>query len=79
MMNLYLVTRNDESGLDEYDSAVIAAPNERIARNFIESEESSWTSFDGYEYSPLDITIKLIGRAEPDIQTGVLLATYHTI
>ena len=78
-MNLYLVTRNDESGLDEYDAAVIAAPNKRIARNFIESEESSWTSFDGYGYSPLDITIKLIGRVEPDIQTGILLATYHTI
>ena len=60
-MNLYLVARNDEYG---WYGVVIAAPNKRIARNIIKSEEIFQISF--------DISIKYIGKAAIDTEPGIL-------
>ena len=74
-MNLYLITRNDRVGWDEYDSAVIAAPNEEIAISFI-VKEMLW----GWQHNPeqqLDVTAKLVGTTTPDIEAGILIASFN--
>lgn len=63
-MNLYLVTKNDESDWDGCYGVVIVAPNKRIARNIIKSEEIFQANF--------DITIKYIGKAAIDTEPGIL-------
>jgi len=84
-MNLYLITRNDGGDYDQYDSAVVAAPDEATAKDLIERNSEYWTnrtwkregdSFKA-EYNKLDITIELIGTAIGEMPTGVVVASYN--
>lgn len=84
-MNLYLITRNDDGDYDQYDSAVVAAPNEEVAKSFIEEElecwtNSIWTRKGGAfkeEHTKLDITIELIGPAVDGIEPGIVVASFN--
>lgn len=81
-MNLYLITRNDDGDYDQYDSAVVAAPNEEVAKSFIEEELEYWTHSYYIDYhierlAPLDIAIELIGTAVDGIESGIVVASYN--
>lgn len=70
-MKLYKVSRTDVVAYDEYDSAIIAAPNELTARYTNPSPHSLW-------YAPHEsLKIELIGEAAPDILQGVVLASFN--
>jgi hypothetical protein len=84
-MYLYLITRNDDGDYDQYDSAVVAAPDEATAKDLIERNSEYWTnhtwkregeSFKA-EYNKLDITIELIGTAIGEMPTGVVVASFN--
>lgn len=81
-MNLYLITRNDWHDYDQYDSAVVAAPNEEVAKSFIEEDLEYWTHSYYLDYhlerrTPLDITIELIGTAVDGIEPGIVVASFN--
>ncbi len=84
-MNLYLITRNDDVDYDQYDSAVVAAPDEEDAKALIEQDLYGWTYTD-WKYvekvfvethKELDITIKLIGTAIDEMQYGIVVASFN--
>lgn len=84
-MNLYLITRNDGVDYDQYDSAVVAAPDEEYAKALIEQNLRGWTNTD-WKYvekvlvathTVLDITIELIGTAVDGIEPGIVVASYN--
>ena len=80
-MNLYLITRNDDVDYDQYDSAVVAAPDEEDAKALIEQDLDDWTHY-GYVYhkkvnTKLDITIKLIGTAIDEMQYGIVVDSFN--
>lgn len=80
-MNLYLITRNDDVDYDQYDSAVVAAPDEEDAKALIEQDLDDWTHY-GYVYNKkvnteLDITIELIGTAVDGIEPGIVVASFN--
>lgn len=84
-MNLYLITRNDGVDYDQYDGAVVAAPNEEDAKALIEQDLNSWT-FAEWKYieeilvvthTELDITITLIGTATDKMQYGIVIASFN--
>lgn len=84
-MNLYLITRNDGVDYDQYDSAVVAAPDEEYAKALIEQNLYGWTNTD-WKYvekvlvatrTDLDITIELIGTAVDGIEPGIVVASYN--
>lgn len=84
-MNLYLITRNDDGDYDQYDSAVVAAPDEKAAKDLIERDSTYWTNHiwtrkgGAYikEHTELDITIKLIGTAIDEMQYGIVVASFN--
>ena len=84
-MNLYLITRNDGVDYDQYDSAVVAAPDEEDAKALIEQDLYGWTNTD-WKYvekvlvethTELDITIKLIGTAIDEMQYGIVVDSFN--
>ena len=84
-MYLYLITRNVGVDYDQYDSAVVAAPDEATANDLIERNSECWTNhtwkregeFFKAEYNKLDITIELIGTAKADMPLGVVVASFN--
>ena len=84
-MYLYLITRNDGVDYDQYDSAVVAAPDEATAKDLIERNSECWTNhtwkregeFFKAEYNKLDITIELIGTAVDGIEPGIVVDSYN--
>ena len=78
-MNLYLISRNDNVGYDEYDSAVIAAPTEEAAKSFIVdgNEIRAWTRNNSVNTKDINISIKLIGTASPDIESGIVIESFN--
>lgn len=84
-MNLYLITRNDDTDYDQYDSAVVAAPDEDAAKELIERNSRDWTHTTWTyvakapveSHTKLDITVKLIGTAIDEMQYGIVVASYN--
>jgi len=81
-MNLYLISRTDAIDYDEYDSAVVAAPDEATARDMhprdgapVDWATGSRYAFDTWCRSQDCVTVKLIGTAS--VEQGVILASYN--
>ena len=81
---LYLVTRTDVWGYDDYDAMVVAARNsghavtfhpsgstERPAFESSASWGSSWVSDAGA------LRVEMVGRAKPGSTAGVVLASFN--
>ena len=66
-MKLFLLTRTDDVGYDEYDSFVIAAHTEYEAR-----EMAAW---EGVITAPP--TCRVVGQAGNDIPPGVVLGSFR--
>ena len=71
-MNLYLLTRKDDIGYNQYDALVVAADTAEAALK-IEVPEG-WLE---PEYVPEYISVKQIGVACDDIQEGIILGSYN--
>jgi len=80
-MKLYLISRTDQVGYDEYDSAVVCAGSEEEARlihpsrytegwNGKEEEYGTWVNAD-------TITVKYLGEATESLSAGVVCASYN--
>lgn len=60
-MNLYLISQDVNNSYDTYDSAVVAAPNEDIARRMLPDENTHATLVDLIWCLPKDVQVKYIG------------------
>lgn len=77
-MNLYLISRNEAIGYDEYDSAIVAAESPEDAITiYLDGREASVPRAGGYSwtYNVENIKITLIGPATPETKRGVILAS----
>ena len=78
-MNLYLIKRPDLADYDQYDSAVVAAPDEATARNThpdgfsVARDEGAY----GTWVTPEKVIVKLLGKADKSVRRGVLCASYN--
>ena len=76
-MNLYKISQTENLGWDTYDSAVVAAESEQLAKetNLCSCEwgyeHSSWAS------SPDKVTVELIGVAVEGTKAGVIVASFN--
>ena len=89
-MNIYLLTQDVENGYDTFDSCVVIAANEELARNTHPYTEV-YTYVDGEEHNSYreqrksasrawaqyskDISVELLGTA--DKEPGVILASFN--
>ena len=88
-MNLYLISQSRNTGIDTYESAVVAAETEEDARLIFPSDycepkwyvkESAWIDRDGYINSrewvdPADVIVRLIGVATEGL-SGLVHSSY---
>ena len=79
-MKLFLLTQTKEVGYDTYDSVVVAAKSEELAK-YIHPEtynKEPWTSDSGTWCSkPSQVTVELIGTALRGTKPGVILASFN--
>ena len=92
-MNIYLVEQDVNNGYDTYDSFVVVAENEEIAKhtspsslyvwkneewNFCYSDGTCEPSSQLYWCLPSDVKVTLIGEADRNYtETTVLLASFN--
>ena len=72
-MNLYKISQTENRFHDTYDSAVVCAESEDVARSMnpaSKDRDYSWTS-------PDNVVVELIGKAAPGIQQGVVVASFN--
>jgi len=71
-MNLYSITRVDEFDYDEHDAAIICCASEHAARCHAKKDLYP-------EKGPCwdDAVVKLIGRANADVEAGVVLNSFN--
>lgn len=83
-MKLWLLTREGDADWDTYDSAVVAAETaEDAVLIHPDGEHRNWPPRDRrlsnatWAKTLTEVTAKLIGDAAPDIDRGVVLASFN--
>ena len=82
-MNLYLISQSMNDDYDTYDSAVVAAANEKTTRFMNPGNGKKMTKREwSYSYSiwcnkPEYVNVKLIGEAAPHINEGVICSSFN--
>lgn len=74
-MNLYLLNQTENYDYDTYETAVVAAPNEKTARSMHPRGYIKMLSTcNSKRYI---VTVDYLGKAAKGIKQGVLCASYH--
>ena len=88
-MNLYLISQEENTGYDTFDSAVVAAMTSKGAQRIHPEEEweheeraelweeAKTDSYGSWASKPENVTVKLIGDATPGTAEGVILASFN--
>jgi hypothetical protein len=86
-MNLYLVSQEENTGYDTYDSFVVAAPDEETARDtsphmYFDVEKIDWSQQEKDEFCDWAnhrdrVTVQLIGTAVEGTQWSVICASFN--
>lgn len=79
-MKLYLIKQSKNHNYDTYDSAVVAAPNEDVARQMDPSSGKPMTWGESYSpwcYSPDQVTVLYIGESVESVEEGVICASFN--
>jgi hypothetical protein len=81
-MNLYLISQTENDDYDSFDSAVVCAENEDVARQtnpaVWDSPICNWSARHWHWCSaPELVTVRLIGVAAPDVPAGVVCASFN--
>lgn len=79
-LRLFLLTQQENNSYDTFDSIVVAAQTEDDARQIhpyglwekkYTGSSSAWAS------SPKKVDVQLLGVAEPDIESGIILRSFN--
>jgi hypothetical protein len=76
-MKLYRISQTVNKGYDTYDSAIVCAKSEDVARNIIPgggdwgNPPTTWCN------NPDQVTVELIGTAARGTRQGVMLASFN--
>ncbi len=76
-LKLYLLTQDSNTGYDTYDSAVVAAPDERMAAQIHPNGDSTNWSHYSWCSGPEAVTVELIGTAAAGVAQGVICASFN--
>lgn len=91
VLYLYLLSQEDNTGYETYDSCVVAARNEsearlihpysescfHIAGSELSPPPSEWCRWASWANSPETVKVKLIGTASPGMRAGVIITSYN--
>src|SRR2546425_1083663 len=84
-MNIYKISQDENGGYDTYDSAVVCAPSEAIARRInpvngellADEDWLDWFNKTTWGSSSKSIKVELLGKAKRGIKQGVITASFN--
>ena len=79
-MNIYLISQSVNNAYDTYDSAVVIAEDEEMAKMTHPDDSKNWDGIGLGEHSwcaAVDVDAKLVGTANSDHPIGVVCASYN--
>jgi hypothetical protein len=76
-MNLYLISQTENNTWDTFDSAVVCAPDEETARNIIPGGGKWGAIWSSWASCPEKVTVKHLGKADQEIKSGVVCASFN--
>jgi hypothetical protein len=81
-MNLYLISQDENDGYGTYDSAVVCAPDEETAKMIHPNHADIHIyhfkrQFNAWCSDPKFVSVKFLGLAHPEIEQGVVLASFN--
>jgi hypothetical protein len=80
-MNLYKISQSVNNGYDTYDSAVVCAESEEIARQICPSNPdcSKLAYWDKYSwaYDPDDVEVEYIGMAKDGLERQIIVSSFN--
>ena len=78
-MNLYLISQDENTDYDTYDSAIVAAENDKEAVNIHpDGYNGKWSGkYSTWASSPSNVSSKLIGKAGKSVEKGIVLASFN--
>jgi len=80
-MKLWLISQDENTTWDTYDSAVVAAETEDEARRIHPAGDywnrPEYEGLNGWCKFPEQVEVKLLGEAAPDIEPGIVLASFN--
>ena len=75
-MKLYKISQTVNNGYDTYDSAIVCAKSEDVARHT--HPGAGWGELSTtWCKSPDQVTVELIGTAAPGTRQGVMLSSFN--
>lgn len=74
-MNIYLITRKDLPGYDEFDSFAVASTDARSARAFANDAAGSYDNCNWA--SANDAKCRKVGTASPGVKAGILVGSFN--
>ena len=85
-MNLYKIWQDVNNNYDSYDSAVVVAPSEEVARTIHPNGWDAFTGSHGNDFASYNydwaftleqVKVKYLGKADPLLNAGVVVASYN--
>ncbi len=81
-MKLFLISQIKNNDYDTFDSAVVAADSEEIARQMNPYDGNPWTAKESewthdYWCDPLFVKVEYIGEASLGVKQGVICASFN--
>ena len=81
---IYLISQNENTDWDTYDSAVVVAPDVKTAQRIhpmgLKWMDTSWENgMTDWCSSPDEVQVKFIGTASKDLEIGVICASYNSL
>ncbi len=79
-MKLFLISQNENTAYETYDSAVVVAPDEETARNMDPSDGTVITKWDRmwkWAKSASSVKVEYLGEAADELEQGVVCASYN--
>lgn len=78
-LKLFLIKQDANRDYDTYDAAVVAAPNEEVARTMHPRDgRTNWEWYsDTWCSTPEQVEVEYLGYARPGAKQGVILASFN--
>jgi hypothetical protein len=76
-MNLYKISQSENEGYDTFDSAIVAAPDEKAARRMPPAPKGDHRCDGGHWTAPPHVKVEWIGVAREGTPPGPILGSFN--
>lgn len=74
-LKLWLISQEENTGWDTFDSAVVAAKTEKEAR--LINPDGEWSTYSAWCSSPDKVHVEYLGIATEGVEPGIVLSSFN--